>query len=233
MIRIQVIACVVLVLALITPLLVDAADSTSAVERFAVANVRFEQNATDGDVEVVFEVTGHSDGLTKLTIVAPDDRTVAEFTAPDGSTLGIRQFVFESPEPTDVAGLKAAYPEGEYTFTGTTAAGTTLHGRDTLSHALPATTDFVHPRPDAEEVSTRNLEIAWSPTSDAVAYVIELEEEGSYKSIKVTLSSTAAGLAVPNGFLSPGREYQLGIGTVSAEGNISFVETSFTTAAAR
>jgi hypothetical protein len=34
---------------------------------------------------------------------------------------------------------------------------------------------------------------------------------------------------VPNGFLLPGMEYQMAIGTVSGEGNISFVETSFTT----
>jgi len=35
---------------------------------------------------------------------------------------------------------------------------------------------------------------------------------------------------VPDGFLLPGTEYQLAIGTVSAEGNVSFVETTFTTA---
>lgn len=210
-----------------------AAGPTPAATRFAVAKVRFEQNATDGDVEVVFDITGRNDGLTRLTIVSPDGRTVADFTAPDGSTLGIRQFEFESPEPTDVAGLKAAYPEGEYTFTGTTAAGATLQGRATLSHQLPATTSFVHPQADAEGVPARDLEIAWSPTSDAVAYVIEIEEEGSDKSLKANLPQSGPRFAVPNGFLKPGAEYKLGIGTVSAEGNISFIETSFTTAATR
>jgi hypothetical protein len=39
-----------------------------------------------------------------------------------------------------------------------------------------------------------------------------------------------AKLAVPNGLLIPGTKYHLGIGTVSDEGNVSFVETSFTTA---
>jgi len=53
---------------------------------FAVASVRFEQNATDGDAEVVFEVKGGKEGLAKLAVVSPDGRTVIDFTAPDAST---------------------------------------------------------------------------------------------------------------------------------------------------
>lgn len=201
------------------------------IAKLPVAKVRFEQNATDSDVEVVFEVTGRSDGLKSLTILAPDGRTVADFAAhADGSTLGIRQFVFESPEPTDVAGLKAAYPEGKYTFVGMTTGGTALHGEATLSHQLPATTTFGHPGAEAENVGIRDLAITWSPTEDSVAYVVELEADGSDASLKAVLPGTATRFAVPNGFLRPGSEYQLGIGTVSAEGNLSFVETSFTTA---
>src|SRR3989304_4358433 len=96
---------------------------------FPVAHVRFEQNATDGDVEVVFEVTGRSEGLSKLKVHSPDGRPTVDFNPPDASTMGIRQFVFESPEPKDVAGLKSAYPEGTYTFTGLTAAGAQLQGK--------------------------------------------------------------------------------------------------------
>jgi hypothetical protein len=35
---------------------------------------------------------------------------------------------------------------------------------------------------------------------------------------------------VPDGFLLPGTEYTLGIGAETADGNASYVETSFTTA---
>ncbi|HEU5305469.1 MAG TPA: hypothetical protein VFU40_12545, partial [Gemmatimonadales bacterium] len=110
---------------------------------FAVASVRFEQNATDQDVEVVFEVKGGKDGLAKLVVVAPDGRTVIDVTAPDASTLGIRQFRFESPEPPDAAQLRAAYPEGVYTVTGTTAGGQTLRGASTLHHKLPPAASFL------------------------------------------------------------------------------------------
>ena len=76
------------------------AENESAAASFQVASVHFEQNATDGDVEVVFEVKGGEEGLTELIVVSPDGRRVVDFKAPDSSTLGIRQFRFESPEPS-------------------------------------------------------------------------------------------------------------------------------------
>ncbi|RMD96832.1 MAG: hypothetical protein D6814_10675, partial [Calditrichaeota bacterium] len=81
---------------------------------FAQANAHFEQNITDGDVEVVFEIKAGDDGLTRLTVISPDGRTVLDFRAPDHSSLGMRQFRFESPEPGDIEALKSAYPEGNY-----------------------------------------------------------------------------------------------------------------------
>jgi hypothetical protein len=204
-----------------------AAESQS----FATASVRCEQNATDGDVEVVFDITGRDEGLTKLTIVAPNGRTIADFTAPDRSTLGLRQFILESPEPRDVAALKAAYPEGAYAFRGTTGTGQVLVGSATLSHRLPGTTTFVRPQADAKDVSTANLEIAWTAIPDAVAYIVELEQEGSDMSITARLPKSTTRFAPPAGFVQPDQEYALGIGTVAGDGNISFVETSFATAA--
>lgn len=194
------------------------------------ASVRFEQNATDGDVEVVFEVNGGDEGLAKLTVVSPDGRTVIDFTAPVASTLGIRSFQFESPEPKDVAGLKAAYPEGTYTFAGVNIAGDKLHGESTLSHKLPGTVSFLRPSAGATGVGTENLEIAWTRVENVAAYVIEIEQDELDVKIKAKLPKTAAAFAVPSGFLLPGTEYELSIGTVTADGNISLVETTFTTA---
>ena len=117
------------------------ADKGGAPAPFAVASVYLEQNATDGDAEVVFTATGGKEGLAKLTVVAPGGRTVIDFSAPDASTsLGIRQFRFETPEPQDVKSLMSAYPEGVYTFAGATAAGERFQGKAMLSHKLPAPT---------------------------------------------------------------------------------------------
>ena len=203
--------------------------TSQVYETFEVANVHFEQNATDGDVEVVFEVDG-DEGLAKLTMVSPDGRTVIDFTAPDASTLGIRQFRFESPEPGDIESLKAAYPEGVYTFTGVTVAGDKLHGESTLTHMLPATVSFLQPEADAEDdLGIEDLKITWTPVENVAAYIIEIEQDELNVNITAKLPASVTRFAMPDGFLLPGTEYKLSIGTVTDEGNTSFVETSFTT----
>ena len=208
-----------------------AADAKSDPSKLPVASVHFEQNATDGDVEVVIKAQGRSMGLAKLRVVAPDGRTVADFAAPDASTLGIREFVFESPEPKDVAGMKAAYPEGVYRFSAATVSGQELHGESTLGHALPATAACLRPAAGARDVPVAQLEIVWTPPAGKVAsYVVELEQDALDFHLEVTLPGSATRFAVPDGVLRPGMEYDLGIGTVSEAGNVSFVETSFTTA---
>jgi hypothetical protein len=156
---------------------------------------------------------------------------VVDFAAPDASTLGIREFEFESPEPKDVAGLKAAYPEGIYRFAGATAAGQELRGESRLSHELPATAAFLRPAAGARGVPAAKLEIAWTPPVAKVSgYLIEIEQDEHGAHLQASLPGSATRFAVPDGFLRPGTEYDLGIATVSEAGNVSFVETSFTTA---
>jgi hypothetical protein len=181
-------------------------------------------------VEVVFKAKGRSEGLAKLTVVGPDGRTVIDFAAPDPTTLGIREFEFESPEPSDVAGLKAAYPEGAYRFSGATAAGKEFRGESVLSHALPATTSFVRPAAGARGVPARDLEIGWTAVAGVSGYVVEIEQDDLDVHLEARLPAAATSLRVPDGLLRPGVEYELGIATVSEAGNVSFVETSFTTA---
>jgi len=198
---------------------------------FAVASVRLEHNATDGDAEIVFEVKGGKEGLAKLTVVSPGGRTVIDFTAPEAAaSLGIREFHFETPEPRDVKSLTSAYPEGEYTFAGATAAGERLHGKSTLSHRVPAAASFIRPTVNARDVDTRNLKIMWGPVENAAAYIVKIHQRKLGVNLTATLPGSVATFGVPDGFLRPGVEYHLSIGTVSVEGNISFVETRFATA---
>jgi hypothetical protein len=210
----------------------DIEQSPTAVP-FEVASVHFEQNATDGDVEVVFQVKGGDEGLVSLTVTAPNGRTVVDFTAPDASTLGMRQFRFESPEPQDTASLAAAYPEGVYVFSGATASGARLRGQSTLSHRLPPPTSFLRPGTDARGVAISGLEIAWAPVEDLAAYIVYVEQDELNLNLTARLPGTVTTFVVPDGFLFPGTTYQLGIGTVTDEGNTSFVETEMTTAASQ
>lgn len=199
-------------------------------ESFAVASARLEQNATDGDVEVVFEVEGSDDGLTKLAVVSPDGRTIIDFTAPDVSILGTRGFHFESPEPRDTESLKSAYPEGTYIFTGTSAAGVKFHAESTLSHKLPAAISFLRPPAGKRGVDTKDLRITWTPVQNVAGYIIDIEQDELDVSITAKLPGSVTSFPVPDGFLVPGTQYELAIGAVTYEGNRSFVETVFTTA---
>jgi hypothetical protein len=200
------------------------------VAPFAVATIHFEQNATDGDFEAVVEAKGGDEGLARLAVVAPDGRTIIDVTAPTATTLGVRQLRFESPEPGDLASLTAAYPEGVYTFTGTTAAGARHQGTATLRHALPATAAFLRPAARARGVSVNDLMVTWTSVRNATAYIVTIEQAELDVSITARLPGTVDRFAVPDGFLRAGTAYQLGIGTVTGGGNISFVETTFTTA---
>jgi hypothetical protein len=204
--------------------------ATAPPGRLAIATVHFEQNVTDGDAETVFEIKGGADGLSGLTVVGPDGRTVISFEAPDATTLGVRQFRLESPEPKDIASLKSAYPEGEYTFAGWTAEGDTLGGESTLSHQLPPPVAFLHPKAGATGVPADRLEITWTAVKDAAAYIVKIEQDELGETITARIPASAPRFPVPAGFLRPGTEYQLGIGAVSTTRNISFVEMTFTTA---
>jgi hypothetical protein len=201
-----------------------------ATGQFATASIRFEQNATDGDVEVVIEAKGGDDGLARLSVVSPDGRTIVNVSAPDASTLGMRQFRFESPEPRNTALLQSAYPEGVYTFTGATGTGATLRGESRLSHKLPPSMSFVGPGADAKGVPLHGLEISWTPLNDLAACIVYIENHDLDVEVTARVPGSATAFAVPDGFLRPGTEYQVGLGAVSRDGNISFVETTLTTA---
>lgn len=207
-----------------------AAETGSAPNSFPVASVHFEQNVTDGDSELVFQVKGGKDGLAQLTVVSPSGRTVIAFRAPDASTLGIRQFRFESPEPTDSGSVKVAYPEGIYNFSGTTFSGAKFVGKSTLSHLLPTTTSVASPAPKAASVSAKDLKVSWKAVKGVASYLVGIKQPESSVNITASVPASATSFAVPHGILSPGKEYKLSIGTVAANGNTSFIETTFTTA---
>jgi hypothetical protein len=229
MIRLVVNLVAVVAFVLSQQLAVAAEEKASSSESFSVASVHFEQNATDGDVEAVIEAIGGDEGLKKLTVTAPNGQTIIDVKAPAGATLGMRQFHFETPEPKDTDSLKQAFPEGAYTITGATADGKTLSDKSTLSHTLPTPTKIVRPQADAKNVDPHHLEIAWNAVKDAAGYTIELEGDGG-ADLTAKLPKSATKFAAPDGFLQPGADCQVGIGTVSADGNVSVVEIEFTIA---
>jgi hypothetical protein len=199
-----------------------------ASQEFSHVAIRFEQNVTDGDAEVVLEATGGDVGLTTLKVVAPDGRTLVDFKAPNWK-LGIRHFSFESPEPANAGSVQADFPEGEYSFSGSTVTGVELRGKARLSHTLPDTVSFVRPRPGEEGLPVKGLTIEWRPVKTLAAWILAIEQEDTGIELTAKLPGGMTQFAVPDGFLVPDTEYKIAIGTLSQEGNRSFVETEFTT----
>ncbi len=190
---------------------------------------RLEHNKTDGDFEIVFEVTSGDAGLTALKVAAPNGRVVLEFTAKN-TKLGIRTFRLETPEPKSIEVLQGEYPAGVYTFTANTTAGTTLTSTAKLSHVLPAAAVISRPRAGESDVPVKGLQIKWSVSKPASGYLLTIEnDQTGVKEVQATLAASVTSFAVPDGILVSGTNYKVSIGTQQAEGNATFVESSFRT----
>ena len=136
-----------------------------------------------------------------------------------------------SPEPKNDGSLKADFPAGVYKFTGTATTGATLQGEATLSHKFPDTAHVVRPRPEEKNVPITGMQVRWNAVKDAAAFIVVIEHEKTGREVRANLPGSATSFTVSDGFLAPGLEYKLAIGTVAKDGNRSFTETAFTTAA--
>ena len=200
-----------------------------AQQKFELTKVYLERNVMDKDAEVKFEAIGGKGGMKSLKVVAPDGRTVVDFSTP-GSKMGMRHLSLESPEPKDDGTVQADFPAGAYLFTGMGADGATLEAKAVLSHKFPDATAFVRPQPDAKNVPVKGMQVSWKLLKGIDSHIVVIEDEASGRNLKVSLSGGTSVFAVPDGFLQPGVGYKLAVGTVAKDGNSSFIETGFTTA---
>ena len=204
-----------------------AQKSQHIIVPFSYVNIHLERNVTDGDVEAVLEIKADEDGLTKLSVVSPNGKTILNFESPDKAIMGIRQFRFESPEPKNEESLTSAYPEGIYIFNGETTSGKKLSGISKLSHTFPTAGKIIQPIMENKNLSTSDLKISWSAEKDAASFIVYIENDDF--EFTVTLPASKTMLTLPEGYLEPNMKYMLGLGTQSKNGNISFVEKSFKT----
>jgi hypothetical protein len=196
--------------------------------KFEHVAVYLEQTVQDEDTEIVFEAVTTGVGLRNLQIVAPDGRTVVDFKTPD-SKLGMRRVVLESPEPKNDGTLQADFPAGIYKFTGIPTSGTAMQGEATLSHTFPGAVRVTQPRAGERAVPTKALQIKWNAARDAAGYVVVIEQEQSGREVRADLINTVKEFMVPDGFLLPGLEYKLAVGTIGKDGNRTVAETDFVT----
>jgi hypothetical protein len=215
--------------ALLAALTLLPGSSSHAAERMERAVIALERNATDNDLEILFDISSGADGFASLSVTAPDGRKVFEMQAGD-SKLGIRHLTLESPEPPRGAGLLTDFPAGTYRFIGRSVAGAELQSEATLSHALPAAPTLTNPQADQRNVALTGVELRWTRVPEIAGYVVVLEHERSGQEIRARLPANVTSLVVPNGFLIAGRTYKFAVGTLARDGNRTFAEAEFTTA---
>lgn len=80
-------------------------------EPFSKLRILLEQNATDGDAEVVLFAKGQDEGLAELSAFAPSRKRILHVKAQEGSKLGLREFHLETAEPK-LKDVSAAFPRG-------------------------------------------------------------------------------------------------------------------------
>jgi hypothetical protein len=195
---------------------------------FSELRMVLEQNATDGDTEVVLFAKGQDDGLKSLAIFAPNYRLVA-FFAGDQRGIGIREFQLESAEPPDLAKVLASFPQGSYNFVGRSVKGECLRGNASLSHTLAPASTLLTPL-EEQVVPTGQVVLSWAGVSGAARYIIELNNESAGTNMTFEVLPPTTSLAVPAQFLQANAEYQFVVGVKTASGNATSVERTFFTA---
>jgi hypothetical protein len=193
-------------------------------EEFEELSILFELNETDGDAEVVIFAQG-PEGLVRFMMFDPRGEKRIDLKAQGRDDIGEGEVLIESAEPS-IQGVKRAYPEGRYTFVAWTINGKYLTGKVNFSHDLLPAPDF---SPDEEEVDPDHAVVSWSPVPGAAAYLVEIEQDDLGTNLTVTVGPDVTSLDIPAGFLAPGTEYEIGVATITPDGNVAVAESSFTT----
>ena len=190
--------------------------------------ITLEQNATDGDAEVVLFAKGGDEGLKRLRIIAPDKRIVANVQG-DDQGVGLREFSLESAEPPDFGAVLGSFPEGTYTILGRTVSGQCLAGTADLSHAFARATSLRSPMQDEDiRLGLEPLTLSLDAVPEAVRYIVELENESEGREYKYTfeiLASTTS-LEIPAALIAAGNHI-FGVFVVTESGNKTSVEVTF------
>jgi hypothetical protein len=192
---------------------------------FSELRMTLEQNATDGDTEVVLFAKGQDEGLKRLTIVAPDGRRIADFKG-DHRGVGLREFHLESAEPPDLDAVLGSFPAGTYTVSGRTVGGDLIMGAVSFSHELAPTTTLLTPA-EEQVLPIEQVVLSWSPVAGVERYIVELNNETTGSESTFEIFPPATSLAIPAQFLQRDSEYQFAVGVKMPTGNITFVETTF------
>jgi hypothetical protein len=202
--------------------------------RLADATMIVEVNATDGDAGLQVFLDGEAWRSMKIT--DPSGSTILDINAVGRlEDFGLTELFSESSEPPfDVFPLeefKALWPEGRYSFAGTTVDGRRLTGRATLSHDIPDGPEITSPT-DGATVAPGNVVASWDPVPetsgvDIVGYRVIVERENPLRVFSVDLPASDNSVTIPSEYFDSGTEYKLEVLAIEASGNQTLTEITF------
>jgi hypothetical protein len=218
-----------------------ASSSPSSVAGVAAKPIRLDEatmivevNATDGDAGL--QVFLDAEPWNSLTISAPDGRTILAINGRGRlKNYGLTELFSESSEPPfdefPLKRFKRLWPEGRYSFVGTTIEGERLVGRARLSHDIPDGPQIVSPAEGAI-VAPGNVVAGWNPVPEppginVVGYRAIVEREDPLRVFSVDLPASATSVTIPKEFLESGTEYKLEVQAIEASGNQTLTEVTF------
>jgi hypothetical protein len=202
------------------------------------ASVIVEINDTDGDAGL--QVFVDAEPWRSLTVTGPTGKEVGDLLKVNAKgrleNYGLTELFSESNEPPfDVFPLKRfkrKFPEGRYTFSGSTIDGQPLVGSARLSHDFPDGPNTKAPA-DGATVARGGVVARWGPGGqpqgvDLIGYRVIVTRENPLRVFSADLRPSARTIRIPWRFLEPGTEYQLEIQTIDRSGNQTSTDTTFT-----
>jgi hypothetical protein len=217
----------------VTPFMVSAAAAPKPVP-FADARLIIEVNATGGDAGL--QILLDAEPWKQVSVFRPDGQQIVDFqTSGPVNDYGLTELFSESSEPPftefPLDQFKALFPEGVYTFSGTTMAGTELTGTATLTHNIPNGPEILAPE-DGARVPRDQAVIRWSAGAqsagvDIVGYQVVVTRENPLRVYSVDLPSTVTSVRVPPEFLERNVRYAFEVLAIEAGGNQTLTQRSF------
>ncbi len=208
--------------------------ATAKPIRLDAATMIVEVDATAGDAGVQFFLDGEP--WRSMAISGPNGRTLLEIDA-EGRLKGwgLTELFSESNEPpfaeVPLEEFKLRFPEGRYTFVGTTVEGDKLVGAARLSHDIPDGPQIVSPA-DSATVDRKGVVARWGgppepPGIDIGGYRVIVTREDPLRIYSVDLPASARKVPISAAFLEPGTEYELEIQAIEESGNQTFTTIFF------
>ena len=198
---------------------------------FAEARIYIEYNDTDNDLG--FHVSLDGEDWRSLRIVNPLGKAIFEVEGRSAyRDLGMTELFFEGAEPSldefPLEDLLALFPEGRYTFVGTTVEGTRLSGAARLSHAIPDG-PVVSAEVDDGEVIIRWQGIDMPPAGFPSRRIEIAGYQVIAGSFQVTLPAWATEVELPEEYVASlaGGAHDFEVLTIDASGNRSISSGTF------